>query len=145
MKENFKSQKGLTLIEVLVSIVLLAIILTSFIGLFTQSTLFTKKNEQKLDTMQTAQKIINIVEVDLTKQDLLDNSIIDASGNVLNKPKILTDEDINKLLDDTIVANYKFSAIITNNSSENLIMFKIIVEDPKDKGSKSETYTYIRR
>ncbi|MFJ7727116.1 type II secretion system protein J [Neobacillus sp. NPDC097160] len=145
MKENFKSQQGLTLIEVLVSIVLLAIISTSFMGFFTQSALFTKKNEQKLDTMQTAQKIINMIEVDLTKQDLLDNSFIDASGNVLNKPKTLSAANINQLLDDTIATNYNFSAIITNNSSENLIMFKIIVEDPKNKGSKSETYTYIRR
>ncbi|MFK9091287.1 type II secretion system protein J [Bacillus salipaludis] len=145
MKENFKSQQGLTLIEVLVSIVLLAIILTSFMGFFTQSALFTNQNEQKLDTMQTAQKIINMIEVDLTKQDLLDNSFIDASGNVLNKPKTLSAADINQLLDDTIATNYNFSAIITNNSSENLIMFKIIVEDPKNKGSKSETYTYIRR
>ncbi|MEH7106640.1 prepilin-type N-terminal cleavage/methylation domain-containing protein [Bacillus sp. JJ1764] len=145
MKKNFHCQKGLTLIEVLISILILAIILLSFMGFFTQSALFTKKNEQKLDTLQIAQKIVNLVEVDITKQDLLANGIIDSNGNVLNSPKTIDASTLNLLLDDTIDPNYKYSAVVSNNSSQNLIMFKIIVQDPSNLNNKSETYTYIRR
>lgn len=143
MKENFHSQKGLTLVEVLVSIVLLAIIITSFIGFFTQSAQFTKKNEQKLDTMQTAQKIVNLVEIEITKQDLIDNLIINSSEQVIKTS--LTKTEIEGLIDDTIDPRYDVNVEISKNSSQNLIMFKIIVRDPKSSGSKSETYTYIRR
>ncbi|MGJ7912309.1 prepilin-type N-terminal cleavage/methylation domain-containing protein [Neobacillus sp. LXY-1] len=145
MKKNFHCQKGLTLIEVLISILILAIILLSFMGFFTQSALFTKKNEQKLDTLQIAQKIVNLVEVDITKQDLLANGIIDSNGSVLNSPKTIDASTLNLLLDDTIDPNYKYSAVVSNNSSQNLIMFKIIVQDPRNLNNKSETYTYIRR
>lgn len=145
MKENFQSQKGLTLIEVLASIVLLGIILTSFMGFFTQSALFTNKNEQKLDTVQTTQKIVNLVEINITKEDLKNREIIDASGTVVTNPTNLDKAALETYFDDPIDTDYTVSAIITNNSLENLIMFKIIVQDPKSLSSKSETYTYIRR
>ncbi|MEH7439882.1 prepilin-type N-terminal cleavage/methylation domain-containing protein [Neobacillus drentensis] len=143
MEDRFQSQKGLTLVEVLVSIVLLAIILTCFISLFTQSVLFTKNNDQKLDTMQTAQKIVNLVEIGITKQDLIDNFIINSSEQVIKTP--LTKTEIEALIDDTIDPRYDVKMEISKNSSQNLIMFKIIVQDPISAGNKSETYTYIRR
>ncbi|MGG3560463.1 prepilin-type N-terminal cleavage/methylation domain-containing protein [Neobacillus rhizosphaerae] len=143
MEGRLRSQKGLTLVEILVSIVLLAIILTSFISFFTQSALFTKNNDQKLDTMQTAQKIVNLVEIEITKQDLIDNFIINTSEQVIKTP--LTKTEIEGLIDDTIDPRYDVTVEISKNSSQNLIMFKIIVQDPTSAGNKSETYTYIRR
>jgi prepilin-type N-terminal cleavage/methylation domain-containing protein len=56
MKVYFQSQEGLTLIEVLVSIVMLSIILISFIGVFTQSAQFNNKNRQKLGTIDTSRE-----------------------------------------------------------------------------------------
>ena len=143
MKDSFHSQKGLTLVEVLVSIVLLAIILTSFISFFTQSALFTKKNDQKLDTMQTAQKVVNLVEIEITKQDLIENLIINSSEQVIKTS--LTKTEIEGLINDNIDPRYDVRVEISKNSSQNLIMFKIIVQDPTNTGNKSETYTYIRR
>jgi prepilin-type N-terminal cleavage/methylation domain-containing protein len=144
MKENFHSQKGLTLVEVLVSIVLLAIILTSFMGFFTQSALFTKKSEQKLDTMQTAQKYINLIEKYIYSEDL---STYDLTQKVT-----LSKEQLDLLLDlDTpILSPYTIKAeILTNTTDSNvpvgLIQFKIVVVDPQNAVNKSTTYTYLRK
>jgi prepilin-type N-terminal cleavage/methylation domain-containing protein len=140
MKKNFHSQKGLTLIEVLVSIVLLSIILTSFLGFFTQSALFTKKNEQKLGTMQVAQKYINLVEekVPITKF---------ASYDLTNEVQLSKEEISNLFIPPlTINSPYNIRAkIIIKPNTENRIQFTIIVEDPADSNNKSTTYTYIRK
>lgn len=145
MSKNGEKQNGFTLIEVLLSIILLFIILTSFMGFFTQSALFSKKNEQKLGTIQSAQKVINLVEMNVTKQILENDMIIDSNGNVLNNTCLLTKAEIENYIDDTIDPNFDASAVITNNSSENLILFKISIQDLKKPDNISETYTYIRR
>ncbi|WP_409270816.1 type II secretion system protein J [Neobacillus sp. SCS-31] len=144
MKKNCQKQGGFTLLEVLLSIVLLSIILTSFLGFFTQSASFAKKNQYKLDTLQTAQQIVNLIELNVTKQDLMENNIIDGNGLVLNGTKTLNQIEVEKLIDQSTGPHYKVSATVTN-SAENLILFKVIVQDPANPGNTSETYTYIRR
>ncbi|WP_043934224.1 PulJ/GspJ family protein [Bacillus sp. EB01] len=151
MNKNSLNQEGFTLLEVLLSIVLLTIIMTSFLGFFTQSAIFNKKNEQKLDTMQTAQRIVNMIEINIEKQDLIVLNLIDANGIVLNKPKSLTKLELEQYLGEPIASDYTISALMDNSSftinstTENLIMFKVIVQNPADSNDKSETYTYIRR
>ncbi|WP_026572292.1 PulJ/GspJ family protein [Bacillus sp. UNC438CL73TsuS30] len=150
MKENFQSQKGLTLIEILVSIVLLSIILTSFMGFFTQSAIFTKKNEQKLGTVQTAQKFINLIK-DISKSDL---AATPATSSITTGTNTITVDlgVINQLINNsqpvktTYTSDYTVTGVITNlNTPANLIQFKIIVQDPSNQKNKSETYTYIRK
>jgi prepilin-type N-terminal cleavage/methylation domain-containing protein len=146
MCKNDETQQGFTLIEVLLSIILLFIILTSFMGFFTQSALFSKKNEQKLETVQTAQKVINLIEMKLTKEILQNDGIIDLTGNVINGSHLLSKNEIENYIDKTISDDYNISAEIKNNpSSENLIQFKVSVSDTLDPVNHSETYTYIRR
>lgn len=145
MSKKCRNQQGFTLIEVLLSIILLFIILTSFIGFFTQSALFSNKNEQKFGTMQTAQKVINLIEMDVTKQILQNDLIVDSAGNVINGIHNLSKSQIENYIDDTIDPNFDASAVLTNNSSENLIQVKLTIKDLKNLGNISETYTYIRR
>jgi prepilin-type N-terminal cleavage/methylation domain-containing protein len=145
MSKKCRNQQGFTLIEVLLSIILLFIILTSFIGFFTQSALFSNKNEQKFGTMQTAQKVINLIEMDVTKQILQNDLIVDSAGNVINGIHNLSKSQIENYIDDTIDPNFDASAVLTNNSSENLIQVKLTIKDLKNPGNISETYTYIRR
>ncbi|WP_316571848.1 prepilin-type N-terminal cleavage/methylation domain-containing protein [Neobacillus sp. YIM B06451] len=145
MKKYFQKQGGFTLLEVLLSIVLLSIILTSFLGFFTQSASFAKKNQYKLNTIQTAQKIVNLIELNVTKQDLIENNIIDGSGFVISGKKTLNQIDIENLIEESTGHDYNIEATVTNNSAENLIMFKIVVQNPASPGNTSETYTYIRR
>ncbi|EKN65869.1 hypothetical protein BABA_18282 [Neobacillus bataviensis LMG 21833] len=148
MKENFQSQKGLTLVEILVSIVLLGIILTSFMGFFTQSALFTKKNENKLGTMQTAQKYISLIE-EVSKEELSNYSLTKD----LTKKVILDSKDkIDALIlpDEPIKSSYNIQAEFTTKDTDstipdNLIKIKLIIKDPNDVNNMSITYTYISR
>lgn len=145
MKESFQTEKGFTLLEVLLSIILLFIILTSFIGFFTQSALFNQKNDQKLKTIQITQKINNLIEENLTKQILRGDNIIDASGNVIGGTHTLTNADIERYTSQPIDPGYLVTAELRNNTSENLIQIKINVQNSKESGSKTETFSFVRR
>lgn len=145
MNKKKGNQKGFTLIEVLLSIIILFITLTSFIGFFTQSALFSQKNEQKLGAMQIAQKVISLIEIDITKQILQNDTIIDSNGYVKNMTQTLSKTQIENYIHETIDSNFDVTARITNNSSENLILVKLSVKNLKNPENISETYTYIRR
>ncbi|NHM30486.1 type IV pilus modification PilV family protein [Neobacillus terrae] len=140
MGENLK-EKGFTLVEVLVSIILLFIILTSFLSLFFQSAMFIHSNEEKLGTMQMAQKYINLIEENVGLSDL--NSI--QIGTEIDKKAIdqLILKNTNKSIDSS---SFRIKGFITNTDTpKGLTQFKIIVQDPNDTKNKSVTYTYIRK
>ncbi len=109
-------------------------------GFFTQSSLFSKKNEEKLGTMQTAQMYINLVEDNVSKSN------IDIT-KVTTLNKLQLDAIIKPI--DPIVTPYTITAVIKTKASDvnipdNLIQFKITVKDP-NTNSKSETYTYLMK
>ncbi|MDR7077911.1 prepilin-type N-terminal cleavage/methylation domain-containing protein [Neobacillus niacini] len=56
--ENFKSEKGVTLIEVIASIAILSIILISFMGIFPQMGIMNKNNEDKTQAVSTTKEIL---------------------------------------------------------------------------------------
>lgn len=151
------NQLGFTLIEVLLSIILLSIILTLFMALFTQSSMITKKNEQKLNTIETAQKYINLIDNYISAEDIAEN---DQTNNVLttDNSTILIDKatiaqlietgmsDSEKMnLEQMLNSTYEINAEVTNQCPPNLIQFKIIVKDPQDDNNTTITYTYIQR
>lgn len=112
-------------------------------GFFTQSSLFSKKNEQKLGTMQTAQMYINLVEDNVSKSRI--QNLDFTKVNTLNKQQI---DDLIKPAQ-PIVTPYTITAVIKtktadNNIPDNLFQFKITVENP-NTNSKSETYTYLMK
>ncbi|MEH7442346.1 hypothetical protein V7201_08485 [Bacillus sp. JJ1122] len=131
-------EKGLTLVEVLLSIVLLVIVLTSFASFFTQSAMFVKKNEDKLSTTQTAQQIVNQIEVSLSKNDVKTSSVC---GTL---PCIVEKNELSNLLGSPIASPFNISAKFAD-SVEGLIRVKISVKDLNNPESSSETFTYIRR
>lgn len=131
-------EKGLTLLEVLLSIVLLVIVLTSFASFFTQSAMFVKKNEDKLSTTQTAQQIVNQVEVSLSKND------VKTSSECAALPCILKKNELSNLLGSPIASSFNISAEFAD-SVEGLIRVKVSVTDANNPESSSETFTYIRR
>lgn len=137
---KFDNQKGMTLLEVLLSIVILTIILTSFAGFFSQSALFVKKNEEKLNTFQTAQQIVNIIEDKFTKQLLLEKNPPDVNGKFPNLDK----NEIIQLSGYSINTPYDISASFLKGV-EGLIQVKVTVSEPEHPENYSETFTYIRR
>jgi type II secretory pathway pseudopilin PulG len=132
------NEKGLTLLEVLLSIVLLVIVLTSFASFFTQSAMFVKKNEDKLSTTQTVQQIVNQIEVSLSKNEVKTSSVCGAL------PCILEKNELSDLLGSPIASSYNISAEFAD-SVEGLILVKVSVKDANNPESFSETFTYIRR
>lgn len=60
MKTN--AQAGLTLLEVLASIVIVGLIVTTFFGFFSQSMLFSTKNEEDLQAINIARKVLVVVQ-----------------------------------------------------------------------------------
>ncbi|ETI70297.1 prepilin-type N-terminal cleavage/methylation domain-containing protein [Neobacillus vireti] len=57
-----KNQQGLTLIEVLVSITLLGIVLTTFLSFFNQAYSYTKKNQDKTIGINVARNVLYYME-----------------------------------------------------------------------------------
>src|ERR1700748_2026904 len=57
LKKYFNT-KGLTLIEILASIVILGIILTAFFSFFSQSMMFSSKVEDKFSGVNIAEKVM---------------------------------------------------------------------------------------
>ncbi|WNF21892.1 prepilin-type N-terminal cleavage/methylation domain-containing protein [Mesobacillus jeotgali] len=138
MGNKLDNQNGLTLLEVLLSIVILSIVLTSFASFFSQSAMFVKKNEEKLSTSQTSQKIVNLIELNITKSKL--QTISDCADLKCT----LNEDDLEFLSGQTINSTYSISAIFTPGE-ENLILAKVAIIDSDDPESSSETFTYIRR
>lgn len=55
---NALNDKGLTLIELLVSLALISIVIVTFLSFFSQSVLFSSKSEDKLTAVNIAEKVI---------------------------------------------------------------------------------------
>ncbi|WP_226677437.1 type IV pilus modification PilV family protein [Mesobacillus jeotgali] len=138
MGNKLGNQNGLTLLEVLLSIVILSIVLTSFAGFFSQSALFVKKNEEKLSTSQTTQKVVNLIELNISKSRL--QTIPDCADLECT----LNEDALEALSGQTINSTYTISASFTPGE-ENLIKAKVAIIDSDDPESSSETFTYIRR
>ena len=138
MGKKLEGQSGFTLLEVLLSIVLLVIVLTSFAGFFSQSALFVKKNEDKLSTTQTAQQIVNLIEVQLTRDTV--NTVTECPS----LPCTLTEDELAELLDHSFADTQKVT-VHFNNGTEGLIRAEVSVQDRNNPDSSSRTFTYIRR
>jgi Tfp pilus assembly protein PilV len=61
------NQDGVSLVEVLASIVLLFVILTSFFTFFNHSLLFSSKNEEELVAFNLARKTLKIIDLKYNK------------------------------------------------------------------------------
>jgi len=57
--QKIHNQKGLTLIEILVSIVILGIIFTGMLGFFSQTVKFSSYNENKITSINLAEKMLS--------------------------------------------------------------------------------------
>jgi prepilin-type N-terminal cleavage/methylation domain-containing protein len=80
-KNSLKKQEGLTLVEVLVSLVLVSIVLISFFVFFSQTTLFSGKNEEKLVAFHLASKTLSIVENKYRNTTMASNNLSLNCGN----------------------------------------------------------------
>ena len=147
-------QKGFTLIEVLLSVVILSIVLTVFMSFFSQSSLFIRKNEEKLGTSNTAQMVLTLIQENTAEEILASEGIINelfvVNGDPSGGLSVTDNEKIKRIINRDLNSKYSIKLLFknvyddSNNRNENLILVKVIVADPENNEA-SETFTYIRR
>ncbi len=140
MQKFIKNEQGLTLIEVLASIVLLSIVIVSFLSLFPQITNFNKSTEVNLQAAATAKEVRVLVKEKFTNFD---------SPSPLN---VLESETI-EISDTTIkyngfYNNFPIEVVILKNKKdvsgdfEDLYQMKVSVFN-ENSTEISYTYGYI--
>jgi prepilin-type N-terminal cleavage/methylation domain-containing protein len=158
VKENFHYQKGLTLIEVLASIVILSIVLLSFITFFTNSFRLNSFSAGKMDATNLARetqekfKVDNDISIEL--KNLITQSIGKTGTMTFPKnsfPKLNVNQDItlvNKILQLSIT-NPVYQVIVfvdtepVPGQSTPLPLYKLHVQVSDNGKRLSETYTYV--
>ncbi|MEH7417112.1 type II secretion system protein [Neobacillus drentensis] len=153
--EILKNEKGLTLIEVVVSIVILSIVLISLMSIFPQMSLLNNQNEQKTQAINTAKEVlINWKESQVVK------TFLQSSNQTTGFTPAYVDENINYTLFsltkftnyyyfETTKDEYKVQIKIKrtpDNNSNNSFVNQIDVQLFNSKGNMvAETYGYVIR
>ncbi len=84
MQKTIKNEQGLTLIEVLASIVLLSIIIVSFLSLFPQISNFNKSTEENLQAAATAKEVRVLVKEEIESMDSFPSKLSFTNERILN-------------------------------------------------------------
>jgi prepilin-type N-terminal cleavage/methylation domain-containing protein len=142
-----KNENGFTLIEVLVSIVILFIILITFFSFFGQSLKFSGKNEEQLVSYNLASKTLRIIENTYKNTNMVDSITLNnctslgypaALKNVLDS-NCQYKENQMFYIPEVTITKQTFSEF--SNPKVYLISVKIYSADRK---LLSETFGYIR-
>jgi prepilin-type N-terminal cleavage/methylation domain-containing protein len=135
------NEKGLTLVEVLISIVILSIILLSFMRFFPQMGYLNKQNEDKTQAINSAKEILIDWQNSNDVKDFLNDP---ALGNLPG----YTSEDSSYYYCETTKGSFKVKIKIKKTSDLNSVPTEarfIQVQLLNNSGSiVSETYGYIR-
>jgi prepilin-type N-terminal cleavage/methylation domain-containing protein len=91
-KKYFFNQKALSLIEVLVSLVLISIVLTTFFSFFSQATTFSGKNEKKLVADNLTSETLSIIQESYQTTLPLNDLIISCGTYPKDYPTALKNE-----------------------------------------------------
>ncbi len=146
------SEKGLTLIEVLLSITILGIIATTFLSFFNQAYSYTKKNEDKTVGINVARNVLNYfeqqdfdkvketyfyldtdIEKDISAANCTDTVKNNPSETVFDDPNVCQSFLTTKINNVNYEANVQFTRDIQNDkqsqeSAPNLEAYLIGVE-----------------
>lgn len=155
----YRNQRGLTLIEVLLSIVILSIILGTFMKFFPQMGLMNKQNETKQQAVNLAKKELmywkTLIETSKDFNDFRKNNNPNQNFSFINKTEgdsvtIGTDSiAINTLATNSSDSIFGVQVIIFKNSdltNEPIKAYPIHIKLLKDRNENkpySETYGYI--
>ncbi|EKN64989.1 prepilin-type N-terminal cleavage/methylation domain-containing protein [Schinkia azotoformans] len=134
---NKRDMSGFTLIEVLVAVVILSVILLSFFVFFSQSALFTNKNNHQLMAINLAQEVIGIIK---------SNNTIFQHNKSFEDPfseqeKIILGIDNNQYFVNK-EEQFKLQLELRKDKNYPLYLIHILIEEPKDSVI-TETYHYL--
>jgi len=140
MKKLPENEKGLTLIEVMASIVLLSIVIVSFLSLFPQITNFNDSTEKNLQAAAVAKEIRVLVKeekIDISNPQkttfLINETVTEMNDTILHKG-----EYNNFSVEVTIWKNEKYSSTVY----EDLYQMKVSILN-ENNNEISYTYGYI--
>ncbi|MCP2035128.1 prepilin-type N-terminal cleavage/methylation domain-containing protein [Planomicrobium sp. HSC-17F08] len=95
MKKLIKNEQGLTLVEILATLVLLGIVFVGIMSVFSQMTLFNDKTYTKLETMNLArQEMAEMKAIDFTKSLVL-SELTSSPANYIKQSAALQKDSIN--------------------------------------------------
>ncbi len=138
-----QNESGLTLLEVLLSIVILSIILVSVVNFFPQMGLMNKKNIDKQQAINTAKEILFGYQSDPDISELISNPITTDRYEIIERTV-----DFNYFQDKVENNGYsvqfklKTQADIGSSSGNNLYQIHILLFNKKGT-LITETYGYI--
>lgn len=133
---NMDNEKGFTLLEVLLSITILTIVLTTFFQFFSQSMLFSSRNEEKQQAINIVRQLMNELQENNTAYNKFD-----TSTSPINDQKTLNDlfqkvENINEL-------HERFDISLTFQKKGQLIQVYVKVKSKNREDISAETYGFI--
>lgn len=144
MKNILLKQEGLTLVELLVSLVLISIILITFFGFFSQTTLFSGKNGEKLVASNLATRTLKIIE------EKYNNSQIPTTLNCGNFPPELKEvlQSSSCFYKQNNINYYPEITLSIDSDFPNLYIVHVRIfssEIIADRKLLSETFGYVRQ
>lgn len=148
----FNNERGLTLLEVLLAIVILTIILVSIMNIFPQMGKINKQNEQKLVTVNVMKEVVHKWKNNETVRNFLKNNESELTENLLeNQTANYEHNNYYQFTGIDKITNYEVEVRIAKKSDlegENMAHRIHVIFYDKDldgnKGSKiTETYGYI--
>ncbi|MCJ8006996.1 prepilin-type N-terminal cleavage/methylation domain-containing protein [Lederbergia wuyishanensis] len=134
MIRRYLNHKGLTLIEILASITILAIVIISFLTFFSQTMLFSSKAEDRVTSINIADKILYNVK----------NDLVVYTGDT----RVISGELYKEI--EPVYINKKTYYPYVNQTQEtpeslNLsIVHVLIFVNKNDKSAMSELFSYIK-
>jgi prepilin-type N-terminal cleavage/methylation domain-containing protein len=151
----FKNERGMTLLEILCSMMILSIILLCFMTFFLSSAKYNGISFEKLKATNIAREVQEELKVDSDKNDDLLDLILfsktspDTTIPYLSYPKLELTKDIqlsNGILTLTLhKQNFTVEVLIDTNDDPNVTipLSRLQVQVKKDATLLSETFTYI--
>ena len=141
---------GLTLTEILVSIILIGILLTSFFTSFVQSGKFAQNNEDQFQVSNTIRTISNKVE-QLTIDDLLEKKILSENQLKDDFSIIIDDPSVIQSLINVNTSGFEITLEFRpgpeNSNESNITLIEVVINVTVAKQSgpdaSSKTFTYI--
>ncbi|WP_404347072.1 prepilin-type N-terminal cleavage/methylation domain-containing protein [Sutcliffiella horikoshii] len=92
-REKINNDSGFTLLEVLVSIVILSIIILSFLSFFSQALLFSVKEEDNLVGVNISERILYYVEGSSTMESVLSANTYSCNDEPHSLVSYIADQD----------------------------------------------------
>ncbi|WP_169907960.1 type IV pilus modification PilV family protein [Priestia abyssalis] len=123
-----QDEKGFTLIEVLLSIIILTIVLTTFFQFFSQSMLFSSRNVEKQQAIQIVRQLMNELQENEHVYPINDETTLN---------------DLFSKVDNIEELQKKFDISLTLQQEEALIQVHVKVQSRNWNDVSAETYGYI--